>query len=207
MTQPSALPNLIGIYGRARAGKDTVKDFLIDTYKSHYSISFADPLKEAAAIAFGIPLDWFHSADLKEEPHPSYGVSPRAIAQFFGTELFRNNIHKLLPHVKEDFWIQRATLRLTNQYLPEDEGEFTPEDTVVIPDVRFQNEYDWIIQSGGIIIHLTRPGADGTVGIPNHQSEQPINLHTPERTYLCENNGSISELHRKIANLIVSLKY
>ena len=208
MTQTtSALPNLIGIYGHARSGKDTVKDFIIDNFKDHYSISFADPLKEAASAAFGIPLDHFYSDELKEEVNPNWGVSPRMIAQFMGTEMFRNTVGNLVPMASTNFWIHRATLRLTNQYLPDDEGEFSPTDTVVIPDVRFQNEYDFIIQSGGIIIHLTRDGANGNIGIPGHSSEQTINLHTPERTFKCENNLSISELHRKIANIIVSLKY
>lgn len=205
MTQ--ALPKLIGIYGHARSGKDTCKNFIIENFRNHYTISFADPLKEAAAVAFGIPLDWFYQDDLKEEPHPNWNVSPRAIAQFMGTEMFRDTVAKLLPSVQNDFWIKRALLRLTNQYLPEDEGEYDENDTVVIPDVRFQNEYDFIIDNGGIIIHLTRDGADGIVGIPGHASEQTINLHCKERTFNCENNSSLSDLHRKIANIIVSLKY
>jgi len=201
------LPNLIGIYGHARSGKDTVKDFIIDNFKNHYSIAFADPLKEAASIAFGIPLDHFYQNDIKEMVNPAWDVSPRAIAQFMGTEMFRDTISKLCPVISNNFWIHRMALRLANHYVPENEGEYDPEDTVVIPDVRFQNEYDWVIQNGGIIIHLTRDGADGKVGIPGHSSEHLINLHTPERTFICENNSSISELHRKIANIIVSLKY
>ena len=205
MTQ--ALPKLIGIHGHARSGKDTAKDFIIENFINHYSISFADPLKEAAAVAFGIPVNHFYQDEIKEMVNPNYGVSPREIVQFMGTEMFRETIWKLLPSVSNDFWVKRAELRLTNQYLPEDEGEFTPEDTVVIPDVRFQNEYDWIVQNNGIIIHLTRPGADGTVGIPGHASESQLNLHDKERTYTCENNGTISQLRQKIANIIVSLKY
>ena len=203
----STLPKLIGIHGHAHSGKDTVKDFIIDNFKNHYAIALADPLKEAAAIAFGIPEDWFHSQELKAEVHPNWDVSPREIAQFFGTELFRDNIHKLLPGVGNNFWITRLNLRLTNQYLPDNEGEFDANDTVVIPDIRFQNEYDWVIDNGGIIIHLTRDGADGIVGLTNHSSEQKINLHCKERTFTCENNSSLSDLHRKIANIIVSLKY
>ena len=61
-----------------------------------------------AAVAFGIPLDWFYQDDLKEEPHPNWGVSPRAIAQFMGTEMFRDTVAKLLPSVENDFWIKRA---------------------------------------------------------------------------------------------------
>ena len=203
----TSIPSLIGIYGHARSGKDTVKDFIVNNFKNHYAMAFADPLKEAAAAAFGIPLDHFYDSESKEEINESWQVSPRAIAQFLGTEMFRETVAKLLPVIDNNFWIQRAHMRLTNAFVPEDEGEFTLEDTVVISDVRFQNEYDYIINSGGIIIHLTRPGANGNIGISNHASEQSINLHSIERTYTCDNIGTISELHRKIANIVVSLKY
>lgn len=162
--------SLIGITGHAGAGKDTVAEFLLATYANHYRYAFADPLKEAAAVAFGIPLQWFNSTSLKEVPHPNWNISPRKIAQFFGTELFRERIYQLLPSIESDFWVQRMIIRLNNQYVPEDEGTLGAGDTVVIPDVRFQNEYDWIISQGGIIIHLTRPGADGNIGIPGHAS-------------------------------------
>jgi hypothetical protein len=201
------IPKLIGLYGKAGSGKDTTADFIINNFKHHYTLAFADPLKEAAAVAFGIPLDHFYSRELKEMAHPNWDISPRAIAQFVGTEMFRDNIGKLLPRVSDDFWIYRAKLRLMNLYVPEDEGEFEDGDTVVISDVRFQNEYDWIIANDGVIIHLTRPSADGTVGIPGHASESDINLHDKERTFTCVNEGTIPELHRKIANIIVSLNY
>lgn len=197
--------SLIGITGHAGAGKDTVTDIIISDYPNHYRYAFADPLKEAASVAFGIPLEWFNGHILKEIPHPNWNISPRKIAQFVGTELFRNSIPGILPQVGDNFWINRLAIRLNNQYIPEDEGSLSQGDVVVIPDVRFQNEYDWVISQGGIIIHLTRPGADGTVGIPGHASESTLNLHNKERTYQCINDSSIQELHRKTANIIASL--
>ncbi len=206
MNQPT-LPKLIGICGHARSGKDTVTDFLLTTYPNHYQLAFADPLKEAASVAFGIPLGWFYSDDLKDTVHPNWNKTPRQIVQFMGTEMFRDTVPKLLDEVGNDFWVQRAILRLSNLYIPEDEGTFDQGDTVVISDVRFQNEYDWIISTGGIIIHLTRPAADGNIGIPGHASESTLNLHNKERTYECINDSSIQELHRKTANIIASLSY
>ena len=199
--------SLIGITGHAGAGKDTVAEFLLATYANHYRYAFADPLKEAAAVAFGIPLQWFNSTSLKEVPHPNWNISPRKIAQFFGTELFRERIYQLFPSIESDFWVQRMIIRLNNQYVPEDEGTLGIGDTVVIPDVRFQNEYDWVISQNGIIIHLTRPGADGNIGILGHASESSLNLWKKERTYECVNDDSIPLLQQKIANIVDSLKY
>lgn len=203
----SNLPKLIGIHGKAQSGKDTVADFLVSTYKDTFSESFAGPLKDAAASAFGIYRGYFDDTEHKKKVIPFWGVSPREIAQFVGTEMFRETIVKLIPIVADYFWIKRLAARLTNEFIPDGEGDYLPEHTVVIPDVRFQNEYDWILSNGGIIIHLTRQGADGIVGIPNHPSENDLTFHTPERNYACENNGTLSDLYRKIADIIMSTKY
>ena len=194
---------LIGLYGHAGSGKDTVADLLTDTYKNHYSHAFADPLKAACSVAFGIPVDDFHNQEKKEELNPNWSMTPRTIAQFMGTEIFRDEVSKIVG-IGEDFWIKRMFLRLNNDFIPDDEAAYEEGDTVVISDVRFQNEYDWIVGNNGVIIHLTRPGADGNIGIPGHASEQKLNLHSNERTYSCKNDGTISDLHRNIANIIVS---
>ncbi len=203
----SNLPKLIGIHGHARAGKDTAAAFLVSTYKDHYTESFAEPLKDAASAAFGVYRGYFDSPDYKEVPVEGWEVSPRQIVQFMGTELFRHQIGGLLRGIANDFWVRRLERRLTNQFIPDEQGEYSPIDTVVIPDVRFQNEYEWILDNGGFIFHLVRPGADGNVGILGHASESSLDLHNKERTYEILNDGTIPELHRKIANAIISNQY
>lgn len=189
---------LIGLHGHAGSGKDTVADFILSKYKDHYDHAFAGPLKVACAAAFGVPLSYFEDRELKETTLPDFAESPRRIAQFMGTEIFRN-------HFGADHWIKVLANRLNNEYLGEDDGEYDSNDTVIITDVRFQNEYDWIIENQGVIIHLTRPGADGNIGIPGHASEQKLNLHSIERTYSCVNDGTIQQLHQKIASLMVAI--
>ena len=192
---------LIGIHGKAGTGKDTVATFLNKNYIGHYIQSFADPLKEACSLAFGIPIDNFYDPELKETVHPTWETTPRKILQFMGTEVFRSKLQDLIgSSASENFWIKRAHLRLTNQFLDKDEGLYVAGDTVIFPDVRFQNEYDWIINSGGIVIHLTRPGFDGNIGIQNHASEAGINLWKTESTYEIINNTSIQMLYNKIVD-------
>jgi hypothetical protein len=199
--------NLIGLSGHAGSGKDTASDFLCDTYKNYYYESFAAPLKDAASAAFGISREDFDSHELKEVSNELWNVSPRQVAQFIGTEMFRATLSKLLPYIGEDFWVKRLHLRLNNDFTPPDVGAYEFGDTVIITDVRFQNEYDFIMANGGSVIHLTRLGADGNIGIPNHASESSYNKHTPERTYLCENNGTVKELYKKLADIISAMKY
>jgi hypothetical protein len=204
--ETNKLPKLIGIHGHARSGKDTVAEFLVSTYKDTFSESFASPLKDACSAAFGIYRAYFDSPEFKETPVPGWEVSPRAIAQFVGTELFRSGLEDLIEGLGTNFWIERLERRLTNAFIPDEEGEYLPEHTVVIPDVRFQNELDWVLSNNGIIIHLTRAGADGKVGILGHASESTLDL-TSGSIYHVENNSSLSELYSRVANIVMASNY
>jgi hypothetical protein len=192
---------LIGICGHAGSGKDTVGKYLVDTRDNTYKLAFADALKQAVRQMFGIEEDHLYETSLKEIPDPFWGVSPRQMAQFFGTEMVRETIGKLIPEVGDKFWIHRMVQKLNGfgEHL-----EYDGDDVVVITDVRFQNEYDWIVSQGGIIIHLTRTGADGTVGIPGHASEGSIHFHAPIQTFLIHNNSTLEYLHETVDNIVTS---
>src|SRR6478736_9190435 len=101
--------NLIGISGHSGTGKDTLAHYLNTRYQDVWNEAFAIPLKDACSLAFGIDENTFYLGDKKEVKHPFWGVSPREIAQFVGTELFRDHIWKLIPGLEnpEDFWVKR----------------------------------------------------------------------------------------------------
>lgn len=192
---------LIGICGHAGSGKDTIGFYLKENHDNTYKLAFADPLKEAVAAMFGIDLDVLYDSETKEALSNFWGVSPRQMAQFFGTEMVRETIPKLIPEVGNNFWVHRMVQRLIGA---EHTVPYDSDDIVVITDVRFQNEYDWIISQGGIIIHLTREGADGTVGIPGHSSEGSLNFHVPERTYYLPNNSTLEVLYEAVDKIITN---
>lgn len=199
------LPNklkLIGISGHAGSGKDTVCEFLYSTYVETYSESMAGPLKVAMAEAFGIPLREFHNPDYKEVINPYWGVSPRMIAQFAGTELFRDQIWKLLPNDQSDFWVRRMWGKLSGLQRGDEDGDYTEGDTVVIPDIRFQEEVDFINDNEGVHIHLIRDSAKGKVGLENHPSESQNFSLKGDRTYVISNNGTLEELYEKVRGVV-----
>jgi hypothetical protein len=204
-----ALPiklQLIGIHGHAGAGKDTIAKYLYTFYQNVYIEHFADPLKAAASTAFGIPLDEFNDPKTKNTVHPYWKVSPRQIAQFMGTEMFRDTASKLLPQVGNDFWVQRLAGKLSAQLLLEDEGEYQEGDTVVISDVRFQNEVDFIISNGGVIITVERSGYEGNVGIENHRSEAGGLIIPTVQSYKLFNNSTIPELFTAVEGILPSMR-
>lgn len=195
--------NLIGIAGHAGSGKDTVAAYISETFTDTYVESFAAPLKEAAAHAFGIPLIEFQEPESKEKINGYWGVSPRMIAQFVGTELFRENIWKLLPADAQDFWIRRMFGRLSGECRHDEDGAYCAGDNIVIPDVRFPNEVDFILSNGGILVSLFRDGADGKVGIPEHASEQSLTTSfQQEGCYQLANNGTIEDLTTQVHAII-----
>lgn len=184
---------LIGLHGHAGAGKDTFAESF--HYYKYKQFAFADPVKEAAAAAFGIHSLSFYNREIKEIDHPFWNLSPRKMAQLVGTECFREVFGA-------GFWIRRMEWNFLCYYNQRADVR------AVITDVRFPEEIDYILSNQGIIIHLTRPGADGTVGIQNHSSEQTIDF--TDTKYIkgvnyeeVINDSSISELHEKAKQLIL----
>lgn len=191
MTQLSLtrnIPKLIGITGHAGAGKDTAASYAQDHFSGIYIHAFADALKKACAELFGVSGDKFYDRLEKETIVSDWGVTPRMMAQFVGTELVREHMWKLLKGDTDDFWIRRLVISLQN-------WNYTDDSIVIVPDVRFQNEFDWIISNGGYILHLTRPGFEGKIGIPGHKSEAGISPHTPERIFYIANNSTLDHLY------------
>jgi hypothetical protein len=192
---------IIGIHGHAGSGKTTAALHLMESKQSTYIEAFADSLKDACAALFGLDSEFFYDEAAKEQLIEFWGITPRMMAQFVGTELVRQHMWELIPGADNTFWIKRLEGKLLGVL---EDADYTNEDVVVIPDVRFQNEYDWVIANGGIVLHLTRDGADGNIGISNHKSEQPINLHTLEKTFLIQNDSSIEALFEAIDSICFS---
>lgn len=190
---------IIGFCGAQGAGKDTAYRLL-----SGYSVrektctamfrrcAFADPLKYAAQAAFGGEnRNYFGSIDDKNELISPWNVSGRQILQFLGTEMFRETVSRLVPGVKDKFWIMR---------LIQTAEQADPDTIHCITDVRFQNEADWILSQGGIVIRIIRPGMNHTNGIENHASERGFTMK--ERYYEVDNIGTPEELLNDLLKVI-----
>ncbi len=190
---------LIGIHGHAQVGKDTAARWIAENYQNCYGESFAKPLKAACAAAFGLPLEHFNDSQLKEQ-ETFWGVSPRKIAQFVGTEMFRTVIKDLYDqYVDESHWIRLLEARLTGMSTPpEGEGHYEPEDCVIISDVRFQDEAEWIWKNGGVILNILRPHHTGSVGISGHASERGIHITHPHQTFILYNDSSLEVFYANL---------
>lgn len=121
---------VIGLFGAQKAGKTTVSWMLARNFGA-YRMSFADPIREMLAV---IGVSNFNVLD-KNKPHYALdGRTPRHAMQTLGTEWGRNMIS---PHI----WTNVLDTRLAALH------ERIGNPIVVIDDVRFDSEYNYLIDT------------------------------------------------------------
>lgn len=69
------MKNIVAVTGRAGAGKDTIGDHLVTTH-GFEKLNFADSLRDAAALLFGLTRAQMLDATLKETPLPPNHLYP-----------------------------------------------------------------------------------------------------------------------------------
>lgn len=157
-------PVLVGIHGRARAGKTMLAAAIMKGLKAAgrnpVGIDFADPIRAAVYAIFDVagverPMSWVHGLQ-KEDVHPLFGVSARRMMQTLGTEWGRHLFG-------EDFWTRIARERIEKAF---DAGR-----SVVVADVRFPDEATTIRSLGGTLVGVVRPSLDRE---DDHSSEQGL---------------------------------
>lgn len=173
---------LIGLHGRARVGKDTAAAHLRAKH-TFRQIAFADPIRAMLRAGFDLTPDQFEGAR-KEEILSTVGKSPRQLLQTLGTEWGRMMVHP-------DVWVIAAQHRISAELLA---GR-----SVVVSDVRMENEADMIRRLGGVIIHLHRAVASR---VANHSSEQGIGFGTRDINVF--NNGTPLALFDELDELVLS---
>ena len=178
---------LIGLAGKAGAGKDTVADYLWEK-EGAIKIAFADALRAASASIFGLDPRNFLDRDLKEAEVEYWGMTPRRMLQLLGTEATK-------PVFGDDIWLKRWFLSYS---------AVRDTDHVVVPDVRFDVEAEAIRHLGGTIVHIVRPGAGLSGATGEHASEAGIELRNGDM-YL-SNRGSVEDLRHKVDELWETIK-
>lgn len=193
---------LIGLVGFAGCGKGTVADTLVEKY-NFTKLSFADSLKDATSAIFGWPRhllegDTDESRSFRETPDKfwtnrlGYDFTPRIALQTLGTEACRGTFNS-------NIWIyslERKVLQHKN---------------VVISDVRFDNEIDFIRTMRGFVVRVSRGPdpewydvalkANYSTNFAYQKELRSFGIHPSETSwigtkfdYVLDNNGSKAEL-------------
>jgi len=198
---------IIGLVGFIGSGKGTVGDLFSE--KGFYKDSFASPLKDAVSIIFGWPREllegdtevsrhWREQPDLYWSEKFDKDFSPRIALQLMGTEAGRDVFHP-------DIWV----ISLLNRSKDKD---------VVVTDVRFKNEINYIEDNGGIIVRVKRGKEPDWFKLASEANEgfysalkgmEDLGIHKSEWDwighkfeYVIENNGTIQDLGDKVDHLL-----
>lgn len=165
---------LIAFTGRARSGKDTAAAYIANT-KRIKTYSFAEPIRAMLRAGFGL-TDWHFNAG-KELP-TEFGPSPRVMMQTLGTDWGRYMINS-------DVWVQLA------------QAAYEASNGLVISDVRFNSEAEWVRRKGGVVIRVLRKDA---LRVAAHISEAGIAETLVD--FDVSNDGTIQELYDELDTLL-----
>jgi hypothetical protein len=175
---------LIGLTGKAGAGKSTAGTYLAEAYGFELR-SFAAPLKASAASLLGVDVSdlemWKNEPGVtvevwRDHPEGQMAIRRMTMRQFlqrYGTESHRDVFGS-------DFWVEQGMAGVYRESLR------APGTRIAWTDVRFPNEAEAIRAKGGIILRIDRHGA----GAGAHISEQ-LDL-APD--VIVENNKTIDAM-------------
>lgn len=202
---------IIGIGGEKAVGKDTAAAALVANH-GFKRAAFADPLKEMCAFALNIPIAKMHDPLLKEkEWNPLITVYPhhtnrmvqfardkgmvitkpqhldlhkalsfksfhslRQLLQYVGTEGFRNS-------VSDTFWLDLFNVLHAG------------EEKVIVTDMRFPNEREFVKAKGGLLVRVKRPG----VVASSHASENSLGEDI-EYNIVLNNSDTIDDIRNNL---------
>lgn len=167
---------IIGLAGVKGAGKDTAALCLSQKLPGYYVCSFADPIKRMLRI-MGLHNEQLNGK-LKETIDPRFIRSPRYMMQTLGTEWGRDLIG-------DDVWIKALKHQIG-------------ESKAIITDVRFENEAEFVRESG-VIIHIKRSTTWGD----SHKSEKGIVCAPGD--IVVKNNGDKQELYTLLDAALIEL--
>lgn len=173
-------------------------------------MKFAGKLKTIASILTGIPVQKFEDQAFKktnlgsEWDAPIAGedwrngepvkvsMSVREFLQKLGTDGLRDNLHT-------NVWVNA----LFADYIPT-HHDHAPNGfeypNWIITDCRFENEAQAVLDHGGIIIRVNRPGVEAVNAHPSETS-----LDNWEFTHTLLNDGTIEDLYQKVSSLLQTL--
>ena len=179
---------LIAFTGRARSGKDTAADHLVKKY-GYEKRSFATQMKSGIRHMFNLTEDQVNGKskdDSSLELTTDKSVSARHLLQTLGTDWGRNMID---PGI----WIHE----ISNQFEIMKNLDNCP--GMVISDLRFVNEAEWVKSEKGIVININR--STKKIGLDFHDSEFGISSNLVD--YNIQNDsGSLEAFLERIDRLM-----
>ena len=180
---------LVGLMATKGSGKSTAANHMVKNY-DFIEASMAEPLKKACQELFLFTDEQvFGTQQQKETPDLRwFGCTPRSALQYVGTDLLRENMEKIMPGLQKNIFTHRFKLWY------EQELAKNPNLRVVVSDIRFQNEADFIHSLGGVVVKINRP-SETTSDV--HSSEVELQ-NIKSYDLLIENKSTLEDFHDQL---------
>jgi ABC-type dipeptide/oligopeptide/nickel transport system ATPase component len=168
---------LVGIVGKKGSGKNALASALGKLLEGEFlEVAFAGALKWAVQDIFRLSDEQVHG-DLKEELDLRWGKTPRELMQLFGTEVGRQ--------IDKEVWVKSVWAQAVQAW------EAEADMVVVVTDVRFLNEAEFILKHGGLLVRVERPDPQVRM-FGAHSSEMEMEKIVPHLTVV--NDGPLKSL-------------
>lgn len=167
------------IHGMKGSGKSTLAQMINSKLENSGIFILADPLRVKISKAFDISADELESEASKNLPNEKlYGQTPRKVMQLFGTEFAQGCFGK-------EIWC-----KILNDEIQQDVYGYN-----IIPDMRFEHEYNYFYNVATLIIFLSRDGVyrdefnahiseKGLMHLYNPKNPRHIRLDLPSESTL-----------------------
>ena len=159
----------IAFCGRAGSGKTTISEEYVSK-RNYVRLSFAAPVKQCYREVYGC------------EPN-KHESSVRRWLQEFGTNFCRG--------IDSEVWVKNMARRVKAIQSVNDICS-----GIVIDDVRFRNEADWLRQKGFVIVKVVGRGYELSKDIMAHPSEAEVEL--VEADIVLDNSGTVEETMKQL---------
>lgn len=132
-------------------------------------------------------------------------ITGRKYLQLFGQkhrEVFGDSfwVDQILPNPDDEKYEYAATADAGHEWLmTELEEKFDRADYGVVTDVRYPNEAERVLNLGGVVLEIVRPGTESD----GHASERPLPREYVTHTIV--NDGTVADLQAKVAAFLGSL--
>lgn len=185
-------PRIVAVCGEIGSGKSTVADHLVQAH-GFFEVSMAQPLKQMCQYVFGLEHRHAHGTQADKSEPLDHVRGPldqrrtaREILQHIGTEGFRA--------VDPDVWVKLAERRAKKAL-----GDGVP--GVVVPDARFENEFDMVRRLGGVVWLVTMAGQERSTEA-GHASEEEWR-HTAKDALLVARQGDLEGLRLEVDQVLL----
>jgi len=195
--------NIIGMCGKGGSGKDTVADYLVKHYNYH-RVAAADAMKDDLCNYLDMDLETLEEfknvelvlTDVRNKPNvPTYRevgtFSIRRFLQLYGMDM--------RYRISDTYWLETS---IDNKIAELELQYGATDNNIVVSDVRFEIEFDFIKKHGGQVYYI-----DGRTGLTQaeskHISEQFVNTTAKDKCdMVIDNSGDIESLYKQVEEII-----